>query len=171
MRHRALSFAAAVFALAALAPVAPAQAQKFRTVAKTGLFTLFPGHSARLHLVQLAGPPVQLTQVTLRLLDDRGRQVGVLTGELRARGVLHLTVQNPISGDRNGVLVRGEATLITKTNNFGTMPFLTLELVDEQTLTAIPAAACPIPYDPRGPTGPVGDSAPCGCELVNDFVS
>jgi hypothetical protein len=169
MTHRVLTIAAtATLGLALLCAAASAQEQQLRTVARTGLFTLYPGRAARLHLVQLAGPPTLPTQVTLRLLDDRGRQVGRVDGELRVGGTLRLVVRNPPSGNRGGVPIRAEATLRTPATNVGTMPVMTLELVDERTLDVIPAASCPIAFDPRPQSGPVGY---CGCELVSDFVS
>lgn len=169
MTFRAHKLAAgAALALLLLAGDAGAQNPQLRTIARTGLVTLYPGRTARLHLVQLAGSPVQPTQVTLRLIDDRGKQVARIDGELRANGTLRLSLRNPANADRAGVPIRAEATLRTSTNNFGTMPFLTLEIVDDRTLDLVAVESCPIPYDPRDPAGPTSGS--CGCVFENDIL-
>jgi len=157
----------AIAALSLAAAASDAQVQQIRTVARTGYYTLLPGHSVRVHVAQLAGGDPSNVEVTLKILNDRGALLGQTQGVLHPGGTIRLTVRNPQSGDRSGIAVRGEAVLVTPETNIGRTAYLTLELLNDRTLDAVPATNCPIKYDPRGQTGPVGN---CGCELVSDFT-
>jgi hypothetical protein len=157
----------AIATLAFVAAASDAQERQIRTVVRTGYSTLFPGHSVRVHVAQLAGGDPSNVEVTLKILNDRGAQLGQIQGVLHTGGTVRLTVRNPQNGDRSGTAVRGEAVLVTPETNIGRTAFLTLELLNDRTLDAVPATSCPIKYDPRGQTGPVGN---CGCELVSDFT-
>jgi hypothetical protein len=169
--RRTAAALAALVALAGLGPAPPAAAQEplFRTVARTGLHGLHAGHSIHLNLVDVGTDDPAPTQVRLRLLGEDGRVLRRLDGELRPGQSLRLSLARRGGGPSTApLLVRAEATLTTPESNLAaTRPILTLELVNDKTLDTVPAATCPLAFDPRG-QGPILN---CDCDLVGSFTS
>jgi hypothetical protein len=162
MRKFTLPAAGPLFALlvaGALGAAAPAmsQEQQLRAVARTGLHTLTRGHVAYLNLVDVGNAQTtEQTQVVLRFLDDNNRVVGRLTGVLRPGDALRLALPLPLGGNRDTLVVRAEATLVTPADNLGSRPILTLETFNQRTLDSFTTSECLIPWDPEEPGGRVG---------------
>jgi hypothetical protein len=171
MRHRTclLSRPLAAFLVAgALAALVPAHAQEpqLRAVVRTGLYSLNRGHTAHLNLVDVGDrQQTTPTQVVLRLLDDRNRVVGRLSGVLRPGQPLRLAVPLPFGGNRAPLVVRAEAILLTAADNLASSPILTFEMFNDRTLDSFTSTTCLVPWDPEGVGGRVGFCGGCWIDV------
>jgi hypothetical protein len=165
-RGRALSLAFACVWLANSLLAAEVSIRHARTVSSTGLFTLHPGHSMALTLVETGGSAARSSAVVLELVDSADAVIARFQGELLPGRPVGLTFDTP---PPQGVAIRARVRVSTPIENLASAPILTLEVWNDQTLDSFAIATCRMRYDPKGSSGEVlGDCG--GCETSTEIA-
>lgn len=166
------------FLLAFGATASQAQ-ERMRTTASTGIFTLVPKQTVRLHLVDVGRSTALSSKVRLELRDDRGTLIGSLRAPatLRPGMPVHLVLRSTnLLGSRPFLYVRAIAIVESDHDNPESAPIFTVEAHPEAPggLGLTTEAKCPLKArdmdDPQPPRGPIynidGD-----CEVLDELVA
>ncbi len=168
--------------LLAFGASAASQAQdpdRVRKTASTGIFTLVPRQTVRLHLVDVGRSTALPSRVRLELRDDRGTLIGSLRAPatLRPGTPVRLVLRSTtLLGSRTFLYVRAIAIIETDLDNPESAPIFTVEAHPEAPsgLGLTTEAKCPLKArdmdDPQPPRGPIynidGD-----CEVLDELVA
>jgi hypothetical protein len=162
--------------LFAIGASAASQAQdRLRITASTGIFTLFPRQTVRLHLVDTGRPAALHSTARIELRDDRGTLLGFRTATLRPGAPIHLVLRAAnLLGSRQFLYVRAVAVIDTGIDNLLSGPVFSVEFQPEAPggfLTV--GAQCPI-GDMGDPTHPPIEHERSGggdCDVVLELIS
>lgn len=165
--------------LLALGASAASQAQdpdRVRTTASTGIFTLVPRQTVRLHLVDVGRSTALSSRVRFELRDDRGTLIGSLRPTtLRPGTPVHLVLRSTtLLGSRPFLYVRAIAILETDLDNPESAPIFTVEAHPEAPGGMFITTEVKCPLQPRDmddpqPHGPVY-SIDGDCEVVDEVI-
>ncbi len=149
--------------------------ERVRTTASTGVFTLQPQQTVRLHLVDTGRTGTLPSTARIELRDDRGTLLGFRTATLRPGSPIHLVLRAAnLLGSRPFLYVRAVAVIETGIDNFFSGPVLSVEFLPEgpSSLVAAQGTQCPL--------GNMGDLPPenkpvytCGggCSVIRDLLA
>lgn len=161
--------------LLAFGTSAASQAQDhLRITASTGVFTLFPRQTVRLHLVDTGRAGALPSTARVELRDDRGTLLGFRTATLRPGAPIHLVLRAAnLLGSRQFLYVRAVAVIEGPIENPLSGPVLSVEFQPEApgSLAIATGTQCPIPN--MGPTTlpPFEHDCGGGCDVVRDLVA
>ncbi len=148
--------------LLAFGASAASQAQdRLRTTASTGIFTLVPRQTVRLHLVDVGRSTALPSTARLELRDDRGTLIGSLrTTTLRPGTPVHLVLRSTsLLGSRPFLYVRAVAVIETALDNPESAPIFSAEAHPEAPggLALTSESKCPLHNmgDPPSPRMPI----------------
>jgi len=136
--------------LLAFATSAASQAQepdRLRTTASTGIFTLFPRQTVRIHLVDTGRSGALPSTARIELRDDRGTLLGFRsTTTLRPGSPLHLVLRSAnLLGSRPFLYVRAVAVIEGPIENLLSGPVVSVEFhPDAAGNLPITVAQCPM---------------------------
>ncbi len=166
-RHlgRVLALAGFAFALPALA----AAQVHLRSTATSGLFTLLPKQTLRLHLVDVGKLSPTATSARIELRDERGTLLGFRsTTNLRPGAAIHLVLRSTsLLGSRPSLYVRAIAITETEADNLASSPIFSLDAQPEgpDNLTIPVSPPCPM-FTMTDPPTPQGSQRDCGGGLL-----
>ncbi|HXU30048.1 MAG TPA: hypothetical protein VN851_05670 [Thermoanaerobaculia bacterium] len=156
--------------LLALGASATAQAQDhLRSTASTGIFTLLPKQTVRLHLADVGRTTSTPTSARVELRDERGTLLGFRSiTNLRPGVAIHLVLRSAnLLGSRAFLYVRAIAITDTEIDNLASAPIFSMDLepegADNLTLNVIPP--CPM-FNMGDPPTPQGSQRDCGGGLL-----
>ncbi len=161
--------------LLVLASATQVQAQnRLRSTASTGIYTLLPNHTVRLHLVDVGPSTTPTSTARIELRDDRGTLLGFRTATLRPGSPVHLVLRAAnLLGSRPFLYVRAVAVLETGIDNLKSVPIFSTEIHPEgpDDLAIDSGTQCPMrnmgdPPTPMKPTYSCG-----GCDVIHDLVA
>ncbi|MEP7011800.1 MAG: hypothetical protein ABJC13_15870 [Acidobacteriota bacterium] len=147
---------------------------RIRTTASTGIFTLSPRQTVRLHLVDAGRTGTHPSTARIELRDDRGTLLGFRTATLRPGVPLHLVLRAAnLLGSRPFLYIRAIAVIETGVDNLLSGPVFSAEIQSEAADSlAITTAQCPI-ANMGDPPPPHMTERDCGggCDVIRDLLA
>lgn len=162
--------------LLAFGASAASQAQdRLRSTASTGIFTLLPRQTVRLHLVDTGRTGTLPSAARIELRDDRGTLLGFRAATLRPGSPLHLVLRAAnLLGSRPFLYVRAVAVIETGVDNLLSGPVFSVEFQPEgpDSLAVAAPTQCPI-ANVGDPPPPHMTERSCGggCDLIRDLLA
>ncbi len=161
----------------AFAATSAIQAQdRVRTTASSGIFTLSPRQTVRLHILDSGSADARPKTARIELRTDRGVLLGFKTATLRPGAPIHLALRAAnLLGSRPFLYVRAVAVIHSDIDDLASAPIFSFEVLPDApgSLANPTGTQCPVRNmgDPPTPNKPVYSCGGSGCEVIHELVA
>lgn len=164
-----------LLALGASSPSPAQDPDRLRTVASSGIFTLSPRQTVRIHLVDTGRSTALPATARVELRDDRGTLLGFRTATLRPGSPIHLVLRTAnLLGSRSFLYARAVAVIEGPIMNPLSGPVFSVEIQPDPAVNVpnlpLKVAQCPMHNGGDTTNGPFEHSCGGGdCDVTREL--
>ncbi len=164
-----------LLAVGASTPSPAQDPDRLRTTASSGIFTLSPRQTVRIHLVDTGRTGALASTARVELRDDRGTLLGFRTAILRPGSPIHLVLRTAnLLGSRSFLYARAVAVIEGPIENPMSGPVFSVEIQPDASASvpSLPLTVAQCPMQNGGDTTPGPFEHSCGgggCDVTREL--